>query len=102
MYSKKLYSIRLNEYLWANTNDEQFIDGWLAMYDMMESPWWRRAWVFQEFISSTQSHFLYDYQSISWTTLSPILATYCGISRWLLSKNTRPTLTGPEYYPEHH
>jgi hypothetical protein len=29
--------------MWANSNDQQFIDGWLAMYDMVESRWWRKA-----------------------------------------------------------
>lgn len=81
IYSKRLYSIRLNEYLRVNNDDEKFIDDWLAMCDMVESRWWRRAWAYQEFISSTQSHFSCGRQSIAWIRLSQIFASDCGINR---------------------
>lgn len=41
----------------------------------MPKHWWRRAWVFQEFITSSQASFIYDQKSIPWDKLSRILAS---------------------------
>ena len=68
---------RLKDYLWKHIGDERFINGWLAFYDIVESPWWKRAWVFQEFIASSTVSLLYWRSSLSWSHVSPILRSFC-------------------------
>ncbi|KFY66496.1 hypothetical protein V496_02038 [Pseudogymnoascus sp. VKM F-4515 (FW-2607)] len=71
----RYHAIRLQRYIWDNVLDEDFLNGWLAFYDILECQWWKRAWVFQEFITSTQSWFIYGRKSITWANLSPMLAS---------------------------
>jgi hypothetical protein len=92
---------KFNKYMWANSNDQQFIDGWLAMYDMVESRWWRKAWAYQEVISSTQPYLLCSRQYVPRITLSSILSSYCGINRWFIWGH-KTHLDWREYYPDHH
>ncbi len=94
---------RLIAYLWENTTNESFMHGWLAVYDIFESPWWIRGWVYQEFMSATHAHFLYGRNSISWNDLSPILDSYLSVSRHFatrgdlfLDKNQGFSANGPE------
>lgn len=79
---------RLQRYIWDTVLNEDFLNGWLAFYDILECQWWKRAWVFQEFITSSQSWFIYGRKSISWANLSLILAsiTSCHYSR-LIHRN---------------
>ena len=39
---------------------------WRKFLDIMTSPWWTRAWVFQEFMLSRQPLFLYGWSFIDW------------------------------------
>lgn len=94
---------RLMKYLWDNMLDEDFTNGWLAFYDIFECQWWKRAWVFQEFFISSQSSFLYGRKYISWTHLSPILASFCAVHDSMLTNrdkflelNEQFDLDGPE------
>ncbi|KAI5464955.1 heterokaryon incompatibility protein-domain-containing protein [Mariannaea sp. PMI_226] len=64
---------RLQEYILDNVVHEGFVNGWIAFYDILESPWWSRAWVFQEFIAASDASFLYGKYSISWKDVLPIL-----------------------------
>ena len=34
---------RMVKYIWNRMGDEKFVRGWLAVYDVIESPWWSRA-----------------------------------------------------------
>ncbi|QGI68192.1 hypothetical protein CEK26_012151 [Fusarium fujikuroi] len=50
---------------------EEYINGWNAFYDLLECPWWSRAWIRQEFACSQTTIFLYhneaqDLSEISW------------------------------------
>jgi hypothetical protein len=43
---------RLVDRMSRNVRNENFTGGWIAFHNCLESPWWSRAWVFQEFIVS--------------------------------------------------
>ncbi|KAF5251675.1 hypothetical protein FANTH_3285 [Fusarium anthophilum] len=54
-----------------NITMEDYIKGWNAFYDLLECPWWSRAWIRQEFACSQTAIFLYhneakDFSEISW------------------------------------
>lgn len=49
----RYHMFRLRNYIWDNMLNKEFTEGWLAFYDILECQWWRRAWVFQEFITSS-------------------------------------------------
>ncbi|KAI1024985.1 hypothetical protein LB504_009782 [Fusarium proliferatum] len=49
----------------------EYIKGWNAFYDLLECPWWSRAWIRQEFACSQSAIFLYhkearDFSELSW------------------------------------
>lgn len=46
--------------LFQRLHDEDFVQSWLAFYDVVEAPWWSRAWVFQEFIVASRVRFLFS------------------------------------------
>lgn len=53
-----------------------FTDGWRAFYaTIFASPWWLRAWVYQEFVSSASLYFLYGRASVPWSRVSEVLPT---------------------------
>ncbi|OAL51531.1 HET-domain-containing protein, partial [Pyrenochaeta sp. DS3sAY3a] len=70
-----------------NLGNPKFIEGWLGIYDVFESAWWTRAWVYQEFMSAAQAHFLFGRESIPWSALSPILDTYLSTVRYLIHQD---------------
>jgi len=39
----------------------------------LSSPWWSRAWVYQEFIMAPRAYFLYEESTVSWAELSTVL-----------------------------
>lgn len=74
------------------------------MFDVFESPWWERGWLYQEFMCANQAYFLYGRGSISWTELSLILDSYMSCSRYFatdgevfLRKNKDFARQGVEY-----
>lgn len=99
----RYHMYRLQSYISDNVLNEDFTNGWLAFYDILECQWWKRAWVFQEFITSSQSSFIYGRKSISWANLSPILASIFRVHDSLLTDrnnflefNEKFDLDGPE------
>lgn len=48
------------------TFSNAFLGKWDRFLDIVTSPWWSRAWVFQEFILSKQPIFLYGWTSMAW------------------------------------
>jgi hypothetical protein len=81
---------RLKKHLWHHVLDTKFVSGWLSVYDILESPWWSRAWVFQEFIASSQVYFLYYREHIAWKRLSSILLSYCWVDAKCLTLDNDP------------
>lgn len=72
---------RLLKYMCQNVVDEEFVNGWIAFYDIVQSPWWNRAWVFQEFIVSPAPLFIYWHSSASWQNLSYVLHSLCSLHK---------------------
>jgi hypothetical protein len=62
-----------------------------ACYTLLECSWWSRAWVFQEFIVSSQAYFLFDHQSIPHHFL-PAIQHICSFERY---KNEWENGAGP-------
>jgi hypothetical protein len=63
------------DYICANINDEEFMEGWLASQDIFKAPWFTRVWIFQEFIVATNLHFMYSGTFASRETLLPVWMT---------------------------
>ncbi|XEV01694.1 hypothetical protein FSHL1_006981 [Fusarium sambucinum] len=60
------------------TRKKAFESRWAASLDVAMSPWWNRAWVFQEFMVSTQATFLYGCHSMSYLDLAISVAALPG------------------------
>ncbi|KAJ6201933.1 heterokaryon incompatibility protein-domain-containing protein [Bipolaris maydis] len=75
---------QLIEHLLDSVANAKFVEDWLAVYDVFESPWWTRSWVYQEFMSAGRAHFLFNKESIAWAAASPILDTYLSVVRYLI------------------
>ncbi|KAJ3459578.1 hypothetical protein MRS44_015651 [Fusarium solani] len=56
-----------------NLSDPTFMKGWASFYDLVQSPWWRRAWIHQEFICSFDVIFMYHDSTISYEDTSFLL-----------------------------
>ncbi|KAI9710555.1 MAG: hypothetical protein M1820_002691 [Bogoriella megaspora] len=72
------------EYLKDNIRKSSFVTGWVAFRDLLLSPWWSRAWIFQEFISSTVVYFLNGRQSVCWNNSSKTWFMLCIIHNQLI------------------
>jgi hypothetical protein len=70
-------NIQILRYLWSRIDSTAFLESWLHLYDVLEHPWWSRAWVQQEFICSPDVIFICRDRWISWDILSPDLAPLC-------------------------
>jgi hypothetical protein len=86
---KRFWWYRLNRYFWENMANERFANGWMAFYDVLGSPWWGRAWVFQEFIMSHNITFMFGRQFISWAQISQMLDCFCEIHESFLTSRDR-------------
>ena len=75
----RYHSIRLKSYFRDHVDSETFTNGWIAFHDILECPWWSRAWVFQEFMAASKVYLLHSCQDISWDELAPILVSYFSI-----------------------
>ncbi|RBR12895.1 uncharacterized protein FIESC28_08386 [Fusarium coffeatum] len=56
---------------------EQFQKGLARFCDILASPWWRRAWVFQEFMVSTHATFLYGKYAMPHHYFDEIITETC-------------------------
>jgi hypothetical protein len=64
-----------------NVSDNAFVSGWLGFLDVVTTPWWTRAWVFQEFILSQRPIFLYGHASMAWDNFDVSLEKVFGYLR---------------------
>ncbi|KAF4343650.1 heterokaryon incompatibility 6 OR allele [Fusarium beomiforme] len=64
-------------YLRDMINENDFADNWIEFFHVLKSPWWDRAWVFQEFIISARMTFLFGEHSISYSKMVPFLLGIC-------------------------
>jgi hypothetical protein len=70
-----------------DTEDRQPLDRryptntWDVMYDILEHPWWSRAWVYQEFITASRTIVLFSNNNwIDWNDLHPLLMQSLSLS----------------------
>ncbi|KAF5608390.1 heterokaryon incompatibility 6 OR allele [Fusarium subglutinans] len=68
----------------------EYIKGWNAFYDLLECPWWSRAWIRQEFACSRAAIFLYHNEAQDFSELS-----------WLQAICHSDLVTNP-HHPENH
>ncbi|KAF5692096.1 Heterokaryon incompatibility protein [Fusarium denticulatum] len=57
--------------------DDEFAHGWIKFCDVLNSPWWGRAWVFQEFMVSSRATFLHGLQSMAYTNMLRLICDVC-------------------------
>ena len=55
-----------------HTRSVDWIEEWLASYEVIEAPWFTRAWVLQEFIVAANVYFMYSGVFASWRTVLPV------------------------------
>ncbi|KAF5576780.1 heterokaryon incompatibility 6 OR allele, partial [Fusarium pseudocircinatum] len=48
---------------------EDYVNGWNAFYNLIECPWWSRAWIRQEFSCSQIAIFLYQNETLQFSEL---------------------------------
>jgi hypothetical protein len=54
---------------------------WDVMYDILEHPWWSRAWVYQEFITASRTIFLFSNNNwFDWNDLHPLFTQFLSLS----------------------
>ncbi|KAF3006048.1 hypothetical protein E8E13_010874 [Curvularia kusanoi] len=53
----------------ATKNDDDYVEEWSALWDVVKSPWWTRAWIFQEFVVAPSAIFLHSHQHVTWERL---------------------------------
>ncbi|KAF5000430.1 hypothetical protein FGRMN_1761 [Fusarium graminum] len=67
----------LREFLRLKSTRKPFMKGLAGFCDVLGSPWWERAWVFQEFSTSTLPTFLLGHDAISLAELTGLLPELC-------------------------
>jgi hypothetical protein len=77
-------------YLLERLNYESFADGWIEFFHILKSPWWDRAWVFQEFMVSSRVIFLFGRHSISYDKMLAFLVGICIVTHNSLSETSSP------------
>ncbi|KAH7250326.1 heterokaryon incompatibility protein-domain-containing protein [Fusarium redolens] len=75
---------RISDHLWNNMHIEKFINGWIAFYDVLTSPWWNRVWICQEFLVSSQVSFMFGHHFVSWELCWKTMQAFCRIHRYTL------------------
>jgi Heterokaryon incompatibility protein (HET) len=53
-----------------------YLTAWSHIHAIIESPWWSRAWIYQEFILANRATFMIDELSAPWKELSNLLNQY--------------------------
>ena len=76
-FTKEDIRMLLNRHVYAKAGDEEFFEGWLAFYKVIEAPWFTRAWVFQEFMVAANIYFMYSGTFASWRLLYPLWTIVC-------------------------
>ncbi|KAF5563670.1 heterokaryon incompatibility 6 OR allele [Fusarium phyllophilum] len=58
-------------------SQRDFAHGWIEFCDVLSSPWWGRAWVFQEFMVSCRATFLYGQHSMEHEVMLTLMPDLC-------------------------
>jgi len=69
----------------SNLHDGRFVGCWLQVLEMVAQPWWQRAWVLQEHVTTPDARFFYGGKAISWKPLTAVLLTLFTTREWILN-----------------
>ncbi|CAJ0550919.1 Ff.00g108490.m01.CDS01 [Fusarium sp. VM40] len=75
-------------FLHVKLAEKAFISGLAKFCDFLQSPWWERAWVFQEFMMSSQPTFLLGHHAMPFKDIVSLLPELCTLAV--------ETLSGPD------
>ncbi|KAF4446663.1 hypothetical protein F53441_9704 [Fusarium austroafricanum] len=70
---------------WQYESMSAYLDSWESFYRLIERPWWRRAWIRQEFACSQNAVFLYQYQALD-DPANTKLRGFCEVAKFLISR----------------
>jgi hypothetical protein len=59
-----------------DNHQADYLTAWSHMHAMIESPWWSRAWIYQEFILADRATFMIERLLAPWVELSDLLEQY--------------------------
>ncbi|CEI63264.1 hypothetical protein FVEN_g197 [Fusarium venenatum] len=57
---------------------DEVYKSWASFIELRMSPWWNRAWVFQEFMASEQTTFLHGRSSMPYSSFMSLFRTFNG------------------------
>ena len=72
-----LYATSSQQPLFKRVQDMNFAEGWLAFFDLIDSHWWSRGWVCQEFIVASTIQLLNNGQHSPLEKLEGLLRELC-------------------------
>nr|RBR00744.1 hypothetical protein FVER53263_04426 [Fusarium verticillioides] len=70
-------------------SQSEFVDGWIEFCKVLSSPWWERAWVFQEFMVSSRATFLYGQHSMDHALMLLLMPDLCISTLGILFEPTK-------------
>jgi heterokaryon incompatibility protein (HET) len=76
------------------SDDDEFLVGWLGVYDLLSHPWWRRAWVQQEFFVSRHVRFV-EHRSLTslyWSELLRAVKKFKSLVEGVVNVRTHKAL----------
>jgi hypothetical protein len=72
-YRESHHRVSRHDYLNSSMQDATLYRGFSAFTRCIsDSPWWRRAWVRQEFVRSREAYFLASYDCIHWGSVAQV------------------------------
>jgi hypothetical protein len=75
------------EFLRIKMTEQTFISGLAKFCDFLKSPWWERAWIFQEFMKSSQPMFLLGHHAMPSKDIMRLLPELCTLAVETLSRS---------------
>jgi hypothetical protein len=69
-----------------------FQKGCLEFFQLIKSEWWRRAWIYQEFVVASEANFLYRGVSMSWQDFATVII-HLVLERWGLFQALRENVS---------
>ncbi|KAM0211213.1 hypothetical protein ACHAQI_005513 [Fusarium lateritium] len=90
MYSTDISSDATRGFLHMKITEQTFISGLAKFCDVLRSPWWGRAWVFQEFMMSSRPTFLFGQHAMPFKEIMGLLPELCTLALEILSGSDTP------------
>ena len=72
-YRQSQYRVSTHDYLNSSMHHETLYPGFRAVIkSISDSPWWKRAWIRQEFVRSREAYFLASYDCVHWESVAQV------------------------------